>query len=220
MSLIEYGSDVIIEIIRTLSYPGIVFLMALESACLPVPSEIVMPFAGVLASDAFGDPVFSLWGVTAAGTIGNLLGAIFAYWVGMRAGRPIILKYGRYFLIREKHLNWAEDWFAKYGDPAIFFSRMLPVVRTFISLPAGMARMRFGKFVALTTLGSIPWNFGLAYIGYILGDNWRSILDLFEKLDIIIIVAIVVIVIWLAWIYLKNNKDEKSESHDPPQEKE
>jgi len=219
MSIIEWGSDLILNIIETLSYPGIVFLMALESACLPVPSEIVMPFAGFLAS---GDSGFSIAGITAAGTLGNLLGSILAYWIGMKAGRTLILKYGRYVLIREKHLNWAENWFSKYGDSAIFFSRLMPIVRTFISLPAGMARMNFPKFVAFTVLGSIPWNFALTYAGYLLKDSWESILDFFHKLDILVVIAIIVVAILFIREYLKNEgeTEEKQEAQDVGHEEE
>lgn len=224
MSLIEWGTDFILDIIRTLSYPGIIFLMALESACMPVPSEIVMPFAGFLV---FRDEGFSIWGVTAAGTIGNLIGSVIAYWVGMKAGRPLILKYGRYFLIREKHLDWAENWFCKYGDPAIFFSRMLPIIRTFISLPAGMARMRFDKFIIFTTIGSIPWNFALTYAGYVMGERWESIMDFFETLDILVIIAVIIVVAFLIRQYLKNNRKDAEDAapscigpRDDPQEEE
>lgn len=208
MSIIEWGTDLILNIIETLSYPGIVFLMALESACLPVPSEIVMPFAGFLASE---DSNFSIAWITAAGTLGNLIGSILAYWIGMKAGRALILKYGRYVLIREKHLNWAENWFNKYGDPAIFFSRLMPIVRTFISLPAGMARMNFPKFVVFTVIGSIPWNFALTYAGYLLEKRWESILDFFHKLDILVVIAIIIVVIIFLREYLKNGSDAKDE---------
>ena len=218
MSIIEWGMELILEIIKSLSYPGIIFLMALESACLPVPSEIVMPFGGFLA---YSDQNFSIWGVTAAGTIGNLLGSIVAYWIGLKAGRPLILRYGRYFLIREKHLDMAENWFSRYGDPAIFFSRMVPVVRTFISLPAGMAKMKFGRFVILTTLGSIPWNFALTYSGYLLGERWEGIKDLFEKLDILIVIVIVIVAVIIVWQYLRNNqKKGEDENSSPSQDNE
>lgn len=219
MSIIEWGTDLILDIIRALWYPGIIFLMALESACMPVPSEIVMPFAGALVRT---DSNFTILGVTAAGTIGNILGSIIAYWVGMKAGRPLILKYGKFVLIREKHLDWAERWFARYGDPAIFFSRMMPIIRTFISLPAGMARMNFGKFVILTTLGSIPWNFALTYVGYMLGGEWEDIQEIFHKFDLVIVAAIIIVAIIFIWKYLKNSdrrdrngNEEKSEPCSP-----
>ena len=219
MSIIAWGTDLILNIIETLSYPGIVFLMALESACLPVPSEIVMPFAGFLASENSG---FSIAWITAAGTLGNLLGSILAYWIGMKAGRTLILKYGRYVLIREKHLNWAENWFNKYGDPAIFFSRLMPIVRTFISLPAGMARMNFPKFVAFTVIGSIPWNFALTYAGYLLEKRWESIIDFFHKLDILVVIVIIVVAILFIREYLKNGSEaeEKQEAQDVGHEEE
>lgn len=200
--IIDWGIGIVLAIITTLSYPGVIILMALESACIPIPSEVVMPLAGYLAYQG----TFDLIGLTIAGTIGNLLGSIVAYWVGMKYGRPFVAKYGRYVLLREKHLDMAESWFAKYGEATTFFSRVLPVIRTFISLPAGMARMNFKKFVLFTTLGSIPWNFALAYIGYSLGPNWTTILSWFEAFDIIVILAVIILAAYLIRHYLRNGR--------------
>ncbi|MDH4123588.1 MAG: DedA family protein [Thermoplasmata archaeon] len=194
MSLVEWGTQIIIDVIQTLGYPGVIFLMTLESACMPVPSEIVMPFAGFLA---YSNGTFSIIGLTIAGTIGNLIGSIAAYWVGLKAGRPFVLKYGKYVLLRKKHLDIADSWFCKYGELTTFFSRMLPVVRTFISLPAGIARMNFKKFVIYTTAGSIPWNFALAYAGYELGAHWDDLTGIFAYLDIIVIIAVIALIVYL-----------------------
>jgi len=215
--IIEWGISVILAIISTLSYPGIILLMALESACLPVPSEVVMPFAGYLA---YSEGTFDLVSLTIAGTIGNLIGSIAAYWVGLKAGRPFVLKYGRYILLRKKHLDLAESWFAKYGEATTFFSRLLPIVRTFISLPAGMAKMNFKKFVLFTTAGSIPWNFALAYIGYSLGPNWEDILDWFGAFDLIIIVAIVALLAFLIWGYFREKGRKGEEAKKEPDHEE
>jgi membrane protein DedA with SNARE-associated domain len=136
---------------------------------------------------------------------------VAAYWVGMRYGRAFVLKYGRYVLLRKKHLDMAEAWFSRYGEATTFFSRVLPVIRTFISLPAGIARMNFKKFVLFTTAGSIPWNFALAYIGYSLGSNWESILGIFSAIDIIIVIAVIVIIAVVAFHYLRNNGKEAAE---------
>jgi len=198
--IIEWVIDGILLIISTLSYPGIILLMAAESACIPVPSEVVMPFAGYLA---FRDGTFDLVGLTIAGTIGNLIGSCLSYWVGLKAGRPFVLKYGRYIMLRKWHLDVAESWFKKYGEATTLFSRMLPIVRTFISLPAGMAKMNFKKFVIFTTIGSVPWNFALAYVGFSLGEGWRDIISWFEAFDIVIIIAIIAIVLFLVWNHLR-----------------
>jgi membrane protein DedA with SNARE-associated domain len=204
--IIDWGVSVIIAIITLLGYPGIVLLMTLESACLPVPSEVVMPFAGYIA---FRDGTFDLIGLTIAGTIGNLIGAILAYWIGLKAGRAFVLRYGRFVLLREKHLVLAESWFAKYGEATTLFSRMLPIIRTFISLPAGMAKMDFKKFVLFTTIGSIPWNFALAYIGFQLGPRWEEIQAWFGAFDIVIIIAVIALVAFLLFLHFRGIKKEK-----------
>ncbi|MEM2839441.1 MAG: DedA family protein [Thermoplasmata archaeon] len=206
MSLVEWGTGIIVSIITILGYPGIVFLMALESACMPVPSEIVMPFAGFVA---VRDGTFDLIGLTVAATIGNLIGSISAYWVGLKAGRPFVLRYGKYVLLRKKHLDIADSWFCRYGEITTFFSRMLPVIRTFISLPAGIARMNFKKFVFYTIIGSIPWNLALAYSGYLLGENWDSLSGIFQWLDIVVIIAVILLVIYLIRDYRADLRCEK-----------
>jgi membrane protein DedA with SNARE-associated domain len=206
--IIEWGIGIVLGIITALSYPGIILLMALESACIPIPSEVVMPLAGSLIHKG----TFDLIGLTIAGTIGNLIGSITVYWIGMKYGRSFIAKYGRYVLLREKHVDLAESWFKRYGDAATFFSRMLPVIRTFISLPAGMARMNFKKFVALTTAGSIPWNFALAYIGFLLQENWESILAWFSVFDIIIVIALIVLLAFLIRRYLRGKRTSEKKS--------
>lgn len=203
MSLVEWGTGIIISIITLLAYPGIILLMALESACMPVPSEIVMPFAGFIASR---DGTFDLIGLTLAGTIGNLIGSVMAYWVGLKAGRPFVLKYGKYILLRKKHLDIADSWFCKYGEMTTFFSRMLPVIRTFISLPAGIARMNLGRFVFFTIAGSLPWNFALAYAGYLLGENWDRLSNIFQWLDIVVIITAIVLIIYLVRDYRAEHK--------------
>lgn len=211
--IVEWGISVISAIILALGYPGIILLMALESACVPIPSEFVMPFAGYLA---FSEHTFDLVGLTIAGTVGNLIGAITAYWIGMKGGRPFVLKYGRYVLLRKRHLDLAERWFEKYGDATTLFSRMLPIIRTFISLPAGMGKMNFKKFVIFTTIGSIPWNFALAYIGFSLGPNWREIIVWFETLDFVVIIAVIAIVAFLIWTYFRRNKRKSEEVKNSP----
>lgn len=182
----------IIGSIGALGYGGIVLMMGIESACIPLPSEIIMPFSGFLVFQGR----FTLLGVTLAGSAGCLLGSIIAYLVGIYGGRIFIEKYGRYFLISKHDLEMADNFFNKYGASAIFFSRLLPVIRTFISLPAGIARMNFNKFAVYTFLGSIPWCFALAYIGKKLGDHWDILGQYFHKFDAAIIVLFIAGIIW------------------------
>ena len=186
-------SSFIIGIISDFGYFGITLLMALESACIPIPSEVIMPFSGYLV---FTDR-FAFWLVVFAGTIGNLFGSIIAYFVGLKGGRPLIEKYGKYILINRHELEWAENWFKKYGNISVFFSRVLPVVRTFISFPAGIAKMPFWKFCLYTFLGSLPWSIFLTYIGVVTGENWKSLETYFRKFDwLIIVLAILFIGLW------------------------
>jgi membrane protein DedA with SNARE-associated domain len=175
-------SRFIIATISALGYAGIVVTMAIESACIPLPSEIIMPFAGYLVLDGR----FSIWGVTLAGTIGNVIGSALAYYVGLLGGRPIVERYGRYALIRSQDLEQADRWFAKYGEAAVLISRMLPVIRTFISLPAGIARMPFWRFVVFTFIGALPWCFLLAYIGVVMGEHWADLREHFHYIDVVI----------------------------------
>lgn len=214
MGLVEWGVDLVMGWIQTHGYAAIVFLMTLESACMPVPSEIVMPFAGALVYEGeqpgyVGNPM-TLIGITLAGAFGCTIGSILSYVVGLYAGRPLIVKYGKYFLIKEKHLVTAEKWFAKYGDKATFIARLLPVIRTVISLPAGIAKMDFKKFVFYSFVGSVPWTFMLGYIGYYLGPNWRDIEPVWRYLDILVLAGAVAIVIWYVHQFRKNKSEEKA----------
>jgi len=174
--------------------------MTLESAGMPIPSEVVMPFSGFLVYQGQMD----LWMATLAGTIGNVLGSMIAYLIGMYGGRALVLRYGRYVLLNRDHLTHAEKWFEKYGDKAIFFSRILPVIRTFISFPAGIGKMDFKKFTLYTTIGSLPWCFLLTYVGVMLREQWKSIMDVFHKLDLFMGVAVFVM---LVYVIIKNRKN-------------
>ncbi|MEI6502377.1 MAG: DedA family protein [Armatimonadota bacterium] len=163
--------------------------MLLESACIPVPSEAIMPFAGFAVSEG----TMTLFGITVAGVAGNLIGSWIAYWVGLYGGRPFIDKYGKYVLLRHHHVELAERWFAKYGPVTVFFSRMLPIVRTFISLPAGIAKMPFWKFTLYTTLGCIPWVFFLGWLGTRLCAHWEDIRPYLHYADYAVVVALAAI---------------------------
>jgi membrane protein DedA with SNARE-associated domain len=193
-SVLAWLSSIIISIISSTGYLGIFGLMALESACIPVPSEVIMPFSGFLVWEGR----FELWQVALWGGLGNLLGSIIAYWVGAWGGRRLVEKYGKYLLISSHDLTLADNWFSKYGQLTVFFSRLLPVVRTFISLPAGIARMPFKKFCLYTFLGCLPWSFILAYAGLIAGENWEGLKVYFHKFDLVIGAVILILIIW--WV--------------------
>ncbi len=185
--------------ILAMGYGGIVLLMAIESACIPLPSEIIMPLAGWMVYRG----VFDLWLVAIAGTIGNTLGSCIAYGVGSWGGRPFLQKYGRYLLISEHDLEIADRWFGKYGERIVFLSRLMPVVRTFISFPAGVARMPFGKFVAYSTAGAFPWVLALAYAGKLMGDNWVAVRQVLHNFDYPILAVLLGGVAYYLYRHLK-----------------
>jgi len=168
--------------------------MAVESAAIPFPSEIIMPLAGwILVKDrGLGEE----WLLLAAlyGALGNTIGSLLAYYAGTWGGRPLLLRYGRYVLITPRELDQADRWFQRYGEAAVFISRLLPVVRTFISVPAGVARMKVWRFTALTFLGSFPWSLGLAWGGYLLGEHWERLGDYFRPVTIPMAVALLLLV--------------------------
>lgn len=188
-------SSFVIWIISGLGYAGIVAAMAIESACIPLPSEVIMPFSGYLVSQGR----FTLWGVSLAGASGCTLGSAAAYAAGAYGGRPFILKYGRYLLISAREVERADRWFARYGMAATFISRLLPVIRTFISLPAGIARVPFGRFLLYAFLGSLPWSFVLAYVGLLLGEHWDRVGGVLRSLDVVIVLALVAAAGWFLW---------------------
>ncbi|MBA7642297.1 putative membrane protein [subsurface metagenome] len=180
-------------------WPGVVLLMAIESACIPLPSEIIMPLAGWMLIKEQSLPVTYTLVAGVYGALGNVIGSAIAYGVGMWGGRPFLGKYGKYILISRHDLDLADRWFDRSGSWSIFTSRLLPVVRTFISLPAGIARMHFVKFLVYTFLGSFIWSVGLAYGGYRLGEHWeqiRTIMRPFDPLVIAIIIALIALYIY------------------------
>jgi len=184
----------VMGVISTLGYPGIFLLMTLESALIPIPSEIIMPFSGFLVSESR----FSLWAVALAGAIGNLVGSWLAYALGFYGGKTfvqkMIIKYGRFILLTEEDFISSLKLFSKYGQWTAAIARVLPALRTFISLPAGIAKLQFWKFSALTFFGSLIWSFFLAYIGFILGENWQIIRPYFRKFDLVIIAITIIFV--------------------------
>ena len=182
-------------------YLAVFVLMVLESACIPVPSEAVMLLGGALAAGVTVAGVQSHLNVVAVallGTGGNIVGSLIAYGVGRAGGRPLVERWGRYVLVRRHDLDRAERFFARHGRLAVLVGRVLPVVRTFISLPAGIAEMPAGQFTALTALGSLPWTFALAFAGYAVAGNWRSVSSAFTPVSIGFAVVIVAGIAW--WV--------------------
>ncbi|HET7395811.1 MAG TPA: DedA family protein [Gammaproteobacteria bacterium] len=190
----------VIATISTLGYAGIVLLMAIESACIPLPSEIIMPFSGYLVFR--GEFVLSL--VALSGAIGCVLGSLLAYWVGARGGRPLVEKYGRYILVSQHDLALADRWFTRHGDIIILIGRLLPVVRTFIAFPAGVARMPITKFIIYTFIGSLIWCWALAWIGLRLGEHWDTLGTWFHRFDTVIVGIIVLAGVWYVWRHLRH----------------
>ena len=188
---------IITQVYGAIGWPGVVFLMAIESAAIPFPSELIMPLAGWLLIQAKGG---SVWWVLLAGFyggVGNLLGSWVAYWISMKGGRPLLLKYGKYVLMSKDEVDKAEIWFNKYGEWAVFIGRLLPVVRTFISIPAGLARMNLWRFSLYTFAGSFIWSLGLAYGGFLLGENWEDLRAVMRPFDIPILLILAAGAIWL-----------------------
>jgi membrane protein DedA with SNARE-associated domain len=190
--IVEPVIEVATEFIGSAGELGVFLLMVLESACIPIPSEAIMLFAGFSASKG----ELTLFGIVAAGVLGNLVGSWIAYAVGYY-GRIDLLEKNKLIHISPKHLKWADDWFARYGSATVFFSRMLPIIRTFISLPAGVAKMPFWRFSAYTLLGSIPWVLMLAIIGEKVGENWEDWRHKLGYLDYVVLLAIVVGAVYL-----------------------
>ncbi len=196
------------SVYEAIGWPGVVLLMAIESCCIPLPSEIIMPLAGWLLIADQGHGVAYIFIAGLYGAIGCVLGSIVAYWLGRWGGRPIIEKYGKYVLISRHDLNTADRWFSRRGQLTVFVSRLLPVVRTFISFPAGVARMNFVKFIFYSFVGSFIWCLGLAYGGYLLGDHWESLRNAIRPFDIPIIIIIVILVILYVYRHVRHIRED------------
>mgnify|MGYP003394177150 CR=1 FL=1 len=192
----------VIATISSLGYGGIVLLMAIESACIPLPSEIIMPFAGYLVFKG----EMQLWAVAMAGAVGCVLGSFVAYYAGAWGGRPFIEKYGKYILVSHHDLAMADRWFQRHGDITIFVGRLLPVIRTFIAFPAGISRMAMGRFVIYTFVGSYIWCWGLAWVGLTLGQNWNTLGVYFHRFDAAIGVVLLIGLIWYVRRHLNHMK--------------
>lgn len=204
--IIIFLTGIIISVIQSTGYAGIFVLMALESALIPIPSEVTMTFAGYLASTG----TFNLFTVIFVGASANLVGSLAAYWLG-RWGQEVVVRkvirnYGKYVLITEHEFDKAEKWFRKYGENITFFSRLLPIVRTFISLPAGIAEMNIIRFSLFAFLGSFLWSALLAYIGFVLGKNWNSLHVYYQRFEYLIVGGLVLLIVWYIYHKLKRLK--------------
>jgi len=201
--MVESVVNWIVSVISQLGYPGIILTMAIESALIPLPSEIIMPFSGFLVSQGR----FNFWLVGLCGAIGNLLGSWAAYWLGYwgegAIARRFIRSYGRFILLSEEELDKAERLFRRFGNFIVFGSRVIPAVRTVISLPCGIARLPFWKFSLLTFSGSLIWSYFLAYMGVLLGKNWEGLRPIFKRFDIAIILIIIIGIGWYFYYKLR-----------------
>ncbi len=192
------------QVYQALSWPGVVLMMAIESACIPLPSEIIMPLAGWMLVQ---NPGLSLWYIVLLGVLGaagNVLGSLIAYGVGAWGGLPLLQRYGKYILISNHDLERANRWFDKYGDWITFVSRLIPGIRTFISLPAGIARMPIVRFIVFAFLGSFIWSMALAYGGYLLGQNWEHIREVMRPFDYPILAIVLALIAVFIWLRLRN----------------
>ena len=195
MVLFEFLTGYITDFISNIGYLGIFILMTLESACLPVPSEIVMPFSGFAVQR--GELDFFLVGLV--GSLGCLAGSILSFVVGQRIVRPLLDKYGEVIFIKKSQMKLAEKWFGRYGDKVVLVSRLLPIIRTFISLPAGIIGMDLKKFSLYAFIGSVPWCYLLAYAGVFLGDNWSMLERYWIYFDVLTVIGIVVVVVYAGY---------------------
>jgi membrane protein DedA with SNARE-associated domain len=207
--ILPYLIHFVTQVIGSMGYAGIVALMGIESACVPLPSEIIMPFAGYLVYTGR----FSLFWAATAGAIGCNVGSVLAYWVGAAGGRPLVERYGRWVLMSHHDLDRMTRFFEKYGTITVLVGRLLPVVRTFIAFPAGVARMPQLRFHIYTFIGSWPWCFGLAYAGMKLGEKWHTdprFEQAFHRFHLVVELALVAGIVWFVWSHF--NRFKKADS--------
>jgi membrane protein DedA with SNARE-associated domain len=201
--LIDFLINFAIAVIEFSTYGGIFFLMLLESCGIPIPSEVIMPFSGFLVQKG----LLSFWGIVLVGTLGNLVGSLLAYWIGFFGGRVLIEKFGRYILISKKDLDLADHWFSKYGSATVFFGRLIPIIRTYISFPAGISKMDLKKFSFYTFFGALPWSILFAWLGIKMGQNWELIQKTIHKLDYFIAALIIAAICYFFWHHFKNKNN-------------
>jgi len=202
MLVLEALFMTVIEFLGQFGYWGVFWGMALESACIPLPSEIVLPFGGFLAAEGR----FSLTTAVMAGQMGGLFGSVVAYLVGRYGGRGLLERYGKYVLISRHEMEVADRWFAERGEMTVFLARLLPGIRTFISLPAGVTGMNFGRFLFYSFLGMLPWSWLFTVAGFKLGENWTSVRAYLHRFDLIIIAVLALAVAWFVWYRLRSRE--------------
>jgi len=202
------------NLFTTIGWAGVVVAMAIESACIPLPSEVTMPLAGWMLIQAQGLPMWHVLWAGFYGALGCTIGSVIMYWIGAKGGRPLLERYGKYVLISAHDIEIADHWFEKYGEATAFFSRLLPIVRTFISLPAGIARMNFTKFTVLTFLGSFVWCVILAWAGYTVGEHWQEVRDAMRPFDIPIAIVLVGLFGWYVYRHVKRGRSHQAVAAD------
>ncbi|NGQ93607.1 DedA family protein [Brevibacillus sp. SYP-B805] len=200
--LTEFLSSWATALVETFGHYGVFIGMIIESACIPLPSEAILLFGGFLVSKG----MLSFWGVVAAGVFGNSIGSVATFWIAANGGRTFLEKNGKYFFVHMDHLVKAERWFTKYGEMAVFFGRNLPVVRTFISFPAGMAKMNVVRFVTFSFIGCIPWNLAFVYLGVKLGDHWQMVEPYLHPISYVILAGFVMSAGWILYRKIRNPK--------------
>lgn len=206
----EQFSQMFLDFIASWGYVAVAVLMGLENACIPIPSELILGFSGYLI---FAERM-SFSGALFFGMLGGMLGSIFAYIVGAHGGRTFVDRYGRYFFIKKSHVDIAQRWFDKYGIKAVFFSRMLPIVRTFISLPAGFAHVDMKKFLFYTFAGSLPWTALILFAGMMLGESWKLLTEIGHEASIIFVAVCVVVICVLYMRYRRSKKNKENMNED------
>ena len=202
--IIDILADVVVRTIDFMGYPGVFFLMLAESCGIPMPSEIIMPFSGFLVAEG----KMNFWAVSFVGAFANLAGSLIAYWIGLKGGRALIEKWGKYILISKRDLDLADRWFMRFGNLTVFFGRLLPVVRTYISFPAGVAKMEIKRFSLYTFAGALPWSILFTWLGVKMGDNWEQIREKLHNFDLAIVALIIIGIAWYVWRHIKHRVRE------------
>jgi membrane protein DedA with SNARE-associated domain len=209
-SILEFISNVY----QHIQWPGVILFMAIESACIPLPSEIIMPLAGWMLIKDPGLPVSYVFLYGLFGAVGNVIGSIVAYEVGKWGGRPLLERWGKYVLITRHDLDRADYWFNRYGSISIFVSRLLPAVRTFISLPAGIAKMNRFKFISLSFIGSFIWSVALAWAGYLIGQNWETIRNAMRPFDWVIVAICLLLIAYYIYRHIRHFRQDKNQTRE------
>ncbi|MFA6296573.1 MAG: DedA family protein [Patescibacteria group bacterium] len=208
-TLIDILANFVVKVIDILGYPGIFLLMLAESCGIPMPSEVIMPFSGFLVADG----KLNFWLVVFIGAFGNLIGSLLAYWIGIKGGRPFIEKYGKFILISHHDLDLADSWFKRFGQWTVFFGRLLPVIRTYISFPAGIAEMNIAKFSLFTFLGAFPWCVLFTWLGVKMGNNWELIREKLHNFDMAILILVIVLIGLYIYRHIRNHRKDHERSN-------